>query len=152
MDVRGLIFEMNLSLLSILLGAGMCVPQIYGLVNPKRFHCRGEKVSAQRAAGRGADAAGDGVVGLQREWRGGRGFRGDEADVDGVVHRDGGGDMRLRAGFSRGARAGGAAGQADGGHGPLGGHGLALGHQRLGVCAGGGGPLVHGVAVAAAGW
>ena len=35
--IRGLIFEMKLSLLSILLGVGMSVPQVYALTKPAQF-------------------------------------------------------------------------------------------------------------------
>ncbi len=41
--IRGLISEMRLSLLSILLGLGMSVPQIYGLTKPAQFAAAARK-------------------------------------------------------------------------------------------------------------
>ena len=43
MWIRGLISEMKLSLLSILLGLGVSVPQIYGLTKPKQFAATARK-------------------------------------------------------------------------------------------------------------
>jgi hypothetical protein len=41
--IRGLITEMKLSILSILLGLGVSVPQIYGLTKPKQFAAAARK-------------------------------------------------------------------------------------------------------------
>ena len=51
MWIRGLISEMKLSLLSILLGLGVSVPQIYGLTKPKQFAATARKFPRNLPAG-----------------------------------------------------------------------------------------------------
>jgi hypothetical protein len=49
--IHGLIFEMKLSLLSILLGAGMSVPQVYALTKPAEFTAAARRLPRNVPAG-----------------------------------------------------------------------------------------------------